>query len=89
VTVGSQTEKLAKQATMYLERVVKDHPGTPWALLASNELQNPLGYVWDERHTGVNDPPKPGGGGGGNPPPPNDTKKNLPPPKPKRDVKNI
>ncbi len=89
VTVGSQTEKLAKQATMYLERVVKDHPGTPWALLASNELQNPLGYVWDERHTGVNDPPKPGGGGGGNPPPPNDMKKNLPPPKPKRDVKNI
>ena len=89
LSVGSQTDKLAKQATMYLERVVKDHPGTPWAHLAALELRNPLGYVWDEKHTGVNDPPKPAGGGGGNPPPPNDNKKMLAPPKMKRPIKNI
>ena len=31
VKVGSQTEKLAKQATELLERVVREHSGTPWA----------------------------------------------------------
>jgi len=34
ISVGSQLEKLADRAKMYLNRVVKDHPGTPWAMLA-------------------------------------------------------
>ncbi|MEM9411566.1 MAG: vWA domain-containing protein, partial [Planctomycetota bacterium] len=33
-TTGSQNEKLAGKAEMYLNRVVAEHPGTPWALLA-------------------------------------------------------
>jgi hypothetical protein len=87
---GSQTEKISQQATMLLERVVRDHPGTPWALLAAEELRRPLGYTWVERHTGVNNPKMGNGGGGGVPGArPDDKKKMLDAPKPKRPVKNL
>lgn len=85
--VGSQTEKLASQARMYLERVARDHAGTPWSMIAEEELRTPLGYAWEEAHTGVN-APKPGGGGG-NPNPSDDKPRNLMPPKPKRQLKNL
>ncbi len=64
-TVGSSLEKLSGEAKEYLQRVVKEHPGTPWALLAQKELATPLGWDWTESHTGVNDP-RQGGGGNGN-----------------------
>jgi hypothetical protein len=87
---GSQTEKISQQATMLLERVVRDHPGTPWALLAAEELRRPLGYTWVERHTGVNKPKMDGGGGGGVPGAGvDDKKKMLAAPKPKRPLKNL
>ena len=38
----------AKEAKELLERVVKDHPGTPWALLAKRELKDPFGFRWEE-----------------------------------------
>ena len=85
---GSQTEKLAKQARMYLERVVKDHPGTPWAHLAAEELRTPLGYAWSETYTGVNKP-RMGDGGGGAGNPADDARRRLAPPKPKRPLKNL
>jgi hypothetical protein len=34
---------------MYLNRVIKEHPGTPWAYLAHRELTTPLGWKWTER----------------------------------------
>jgi hypothetical protein len=40
--------KLAKNATIYLSRVIKEHPDTPWALLAQRELEQPLGWQWKE-----------------------------------------
>jgi hypothetical protein len=40
--------KLTRNATMYLSRVIKDHPDTPWALLAQKELDQPLGWQWKE-----------------------------------------
>jgi len=87
---GSQTEKISQQATMLLERVVRDHPGTPWALLAAEELNHKLGYTWVERHTGVNNPKMGNGGGGGVPGArPDDKKKMLAAPKPKRPLKNL
>jgi hypothetical protein len=87
---GSQTEKTSQQAVMLLERVVRDHPGTPWALLAADELRRPLGYTWVERHTGVNKPKMGGGGGGGVPSAGVDDKKRmLAAPKPKRPLKNL
>ena len=56
ISTGSQTEKLAAKAKMYLERVVKEHPDTPWAMLAQRELETPIGWKWGETFTR---PPEP------------------------------
>lgn len=91
VRVGSRTEKLAEQATEVLKRVVREHPGTPWAFLAERELRVPLGYVWDEIHTGINDPPppRPAANNNNRPMPRDDQRRMLGPPKPKRNLKRI
>ena len=90
VDVGSRTEKFANQAREYLERVIEDHPGTPWAFLAKREIGRPLGYAWGEIHTGINDPPKPRPPGNNNRPMPRDDKpRSLGPPMPKRNLKRI
>ncbi len=86
--VGAQVSKQADEAREFLNRVVADHPGTPWAKIATEELATPLGYEWQEAHTGVN-APKPSGGGGGNPNRSDDQKRMLAPPKPKRPIKNL
>jgi Mg-chelatase subunit ChlD len=56
----------AQEAVRLLERVITDHPGTPWALLAQRELKDPLGLKWVEVFV---PPPRRGGDGGDNPPP--------------------
>jgi hypothetical protein len=92
VDVDSATGKLAEQANALLEGVLRQHPGTPWALLAAEELRMPLGYRWVEARTGVNDPPPMNGNGNGNNRPsarPDDQKRMLPPPKPSRDFKKL
>ncbi|MFM7034968.1 MAG: vWA domain-containing protein [Planctomycetia bacterium] len=89
--LDSPTQKLAKQAREFLERVIAEHPGTPWALLAADELETPLAYAWEERHTGVNEKDRPGDGNA-NPNrsrPKDDQKRKLAPPKPRRDLKNV
>lgn len=53
VTTGSLLEKDAERARMYLSRVVEEHPGTPWALLAERELSTPFGWEWTEMFTNV------------------------------------
>ncbi len=40
----------AREAEALLRRVVKDHPATPWALLAQRELKDPLGFKWVETY---------------------------------------
>jgi hypothetical protein len=45
----SALKKLGEKAKLYLERVVTEHPGTPWAKLAERELQTPFGWKWTER----------------------------------------
>jgi len=45
----SALRKIGDKAKMYLERVVKEHPGTPWAKLAEREMQTPFGWKWSER----------------------------------------
>lgn len=62
ISVGSQAEKMGAKAKEYLERVVKEHPNTPWALLAKRELDTPLGFTWKEEFTPVA-PERMGGGG--------------------------
>jgi hypothetical protein len=47
-SASSVLEKMLNQSLAYLNRVVKDHPGTPWALMAERELQTKLGWEWTE-----------------------------------------
>ncbi len=53
VTVSSALAKDAADARMYLERVVAEHDGTPWAIEAAQELREPFGWEWHERFTDV------------------------------------
>ena len=56
VFASSALEKAAEKARSYLERVVEQHPGTPWAMLATLELKDMMGWTWTETYTGVNRP---------------------------------
>ena len=56
ISTGSQTKKMATKAREYLERVVEEHPETPWAFIAANELKTPIGWKWTESYT---EPPAP------------------------------
>ncbi|HUG94076.1 MAG TPA: vWA domain-containing protein [Planctomycetaceae bacterium] len=48
VDANSTVRKYEKDALMYLNRVVDEHPGTPWARIAERELSTPLGWEWTE-----------------------------------------
>lgn len=90
--VDSRTQKLAAQAKDFLQRVVTEHSGTPWALLAAEELETPVGYRWEERHTGVNTPKMNANNNNNNnlsAPQDDAKKKKLAPPKPRRNLKNV
>lgn len=50
---NSTLERLGKQATQLLHRVVEEHPGTPWAAHARRELKTPLGWGWQETYTHI------------------------------------
>ena len=58
ISVSSALEKQAREGKQYLERVVREHAGTPWARLAEKELAEPFGWKWEESFTGVNAPPQ-------------------------------
>ena len=49
IAAGSKYERTLREAQTYLERIVKEHPGTPWAFLAERELAAKLGWEWSER----------------------------------------
>jgi len=87
INVGSAMEKLADRAREYLRRVIDQHADTPWALLAAEELKEPLGWQWTETYTGVN-APRPRPPGNANPQPPPDRANQVPQPeqKPRRKV---
>jgi hypothetical protein len=44
----STIKRMGERAKMYLERVVKEHSGTPWATIAEEELKAKLGWTWRE-----------------------------------------
>ena len=54
--LGVQSREMAKQSEALLAKVVAEHPGTPWAYFASEELKTPFGYEWSETHRVL--PPK-------------------------------
>lgn len=70
-----QLRALAEKSRVYLERVIAEHPDTPWALLARKELDEWLGWEWNEWFVDMTPRPRVdhgigrgngnGGGGGG------------------------
>jgi hypothetical protein len=46
---SSSLEKLIDRAKTLLQRVVDQHPGTPWARIARRELEEPIGWEWTEQ----------------------------------------
>src|SRR5437667_3207274 len=48
----STIKKMADKAKMYLDRVIHEHPGTPWAKIPEEELKLSLGWVWQETNEG-------------------------------------
>ncbi len=53
ISGGSNVRKMNDKAMEYLNRVITEHPGTPWAYLAKVELRDPLGWDWVEGHTEI------------------------------------
>ncbi len=53
IASGSRAKTEADDAKRYLSRVVEDHEGTPWALLAKRELSRPLGWQWRDEFRNV------------------------------------
>ena len=49
ISAGSALDKMAKNAQMYLNRVITEHPGTPWAEMARRELAMQPGWAWTEQ----------------------------------------
>jgi hypothetical protein len=52
---GDKVAKVAVETKALLQRVVQDHPNTPWALFAQRELKDPFGFKWVETYV----PPPP------------------------------
>ncbi len=48
VSGSSVLNKNASNARMYLNRVIEEHPGTPWAAMAEHELMQPVGWELTE-----------------------------------------
>lgn len=57
---AANIRKMHDKALVYLNRVIDEHPETPWAFLAKMELSDPLGWKWREGQMEV---PQMGGGG--------------------------
>ncbi|TWT83897.1 hypothetical protein CA13_53710 [Planctomycetes bacterium CA13] len=72
ISVGSKWQKEADLARELLEGVVKNHKGTPWALLASQELEVPIGWKWTEEFTDMTPRARNNGNNNNNNPPPAD-----------------
>lgn len=48
ISAGPLVKKMAKQSEELLKKVIDEHEGTPWALLAAHELSQPMGWKWVE-----------------------------------------
>jgi len=60
---GANVQKMHDKALLYLNRIIEEHPDTPWAFLAKIELSEPLGWEWRESQLAI---PQTGNGNGDN-----------------------
>ncbi|MCR9291519.1 MAG: VWA domain-containing protein [bacterium] len=92
ISVGSRLEKEGQEAFQLLERVAREHSGTPWGLLATRELERPIGWAWKEEFTDLNPPPSNAGGNNNNNtprPPADDQPRMLEKQPPKRPIPKL
>ena len=92
ISVGSKWVNEAETARELLEGVVDEHNGTPWALLAAQELKVPIGWRWKEEFTNLAPPQRnnrPGNNNNNNPRPPRDDQKRMIKKAPKRPVPKL
>ncbi len=89
ISVGSKWESEADTARNLLKGVVQEHEGTPWALMAKQELAAPIGWVWKEEFTDPNPPAAMGAGNNNNNPPPKDDQKKMLNQAPKRPLPKL
>lgn len=92
ISVGSKWANQASTARELLNGVVQDHPGTPWALLASQELKVPIGWVWKEEFTDMSPTPRgnrPNNNNNNTPRPPQDDKARMLKKAPKRPIPKL
>ena len=90
ISVGSKWKNEAETARMLLEGVAEDHKGTPWALLAQQELKVPIGWTWEEEFTDLSPPRRNNpGNNNNNPRPPADDKARMLKKAPKRPVPKL
>ena len=91
ITVGSRLEKEGKLATELLTAVADQHRGTPWGMLADQELARPVGWRWDEEFTDLSPPPQRGNRNNNNTPRPgrDDRARMLDKPPPKRPIPRL
>ncbi len=90
ISVGSKWKNEAETARELLKSVASEHKGTPWALLAAQELKVPIGWTWKEEFTDLNPPARnnPGNNNNNNPPP-NDDERRMIKRAPKRPVPKL
>ncbi|MEX0825020.1 MAG: vWA domain-containing protein [Pirellulaceae bacterium] len=91
ISVGSKYQREAEAATELLTRVVQAHAGTPWAVLAENELKTPMGWEWKEAFTDLNPPARntPGNNNNNNVNTPQDDQKRMLKKAPKRPIPKL
>ena len=89
VTTNSQLERKAEQARQYLDRVIDEHPGTPWAYLAERELRLPLGWEWHETYVQPPEERRARLAQNNNRSPRDDQRRMLARPKPRREVPRL
>ncbi|MBM3998184.1 MAG: VWA domain-containing protein [Planctomycetes bacterium] len=80
---GGPLDAQAERARFYLRRVIDQHPDTPWAHLANQELESPFGWKWVESFTDRSPRPAPPAGP---PSPSNPPPNSASPPGPNRPV---
>jgi hypothetical protein len=90
ISVGSKWEREAETATKLLKGVTSEHNGTPWAYLAQQELEVPIGWKWEESFTDQTPPKRrPGNNNNNNNNTPRDDKKRMLKKAPKRPVPKL
>ncbi|AGA24471.1 vWA domain-containing protein [Singulisphaera acidiphila] len=58
IRYSDKAASAAKQAKDLLQRVIDEHPNTPWALLAKRELKDAFGFQWVETYVKPIERPK-------------------------------